>query len=220
MKKLFLILSAAVALSSQVAAGGGKVTDEINYAGGDKTLIEQGLSLASLMREKAGSKTYLALLGGKDKAVNGKIREIAAGDVSAFERVYRVGGDFSEFVSMYAGDLGAGDSASFSPRLKKDFEKRFLAGFPEVWNGRLGTAEVTAASILASETAFESAELEADCLYIFTFKNAYPVTVSFLRGQGNAVSAKSAFVLNKQFTAGLSALLSEMDIGLKMERVR
>ena len=49
MKKTFLILSAAVVLSS------------VAWAKGNKTLIEQGLSLASLMSEKANSETYLAL---------------------------------------------------------------------------------------------------------------------------------------------------------------
>lgn len=46
-------------------------------AKGNKTLIEQGLSLASLMSEKANSETYFALvMGANGGAKNGKTKKV------------------------------------------------------------------------------------------------------------------------------------------------
>ena len=223
MKKTFLILAAAVLVSSAFAKGGEGKTAKARTE--EKTLIAQGLSLAALMHEKANSETYLTLMGGNDEVMGESIREIGAGDVSKPVAVYRLGGDFSEFYSAMLSGLGgvlnADFASQFSPELKMDIEKRFLSGVASMWNGKtVGATGLAATSVLASESAFDCAELKADCLYIFTFKDAYPVAVSFIRRQGNAVSASASFVMSRDFVAELSALLLEMDIGLKIERIQ
>ena len=213
-RKFLLILAAAVMLSSCANAKG------------NKTLIEQGLSLASLMSEKANSETYLTLvMGANDEAMGDKIREIGSGDVSKPTAVHCVSGDFSEFYSTMLSGLGgvlnADFAKQFSPELKADTEKQLLSAVASILIAqKSGSTDLAATSILASETAFDCPELKEDCLYIFTFKKAYPVAVSFTRRQGNAVSAKANFVPSKDFTDELSALLSEMGGILKIEKVQ
>ena len=215
MKKLFLILAAAVVLSSCANAKG------------NKTLIEQGLSLASLMREKANSDAYFAIFGflsGSDFELAQKIREMGEGDVSKPTAVYRVGGNFSEFYNTILSgfnDVLDDEAMQLSPELKADIEKALLSGMASSLNAKQGYSRlVTAANILASETVFDCPELKEDCLYIFTFEKAHPVAVSFTRGQGNAVSAKASFLLVDDIDDELSALRSEMGGILKIEKVQ
>ena len=214
MKKIFLILAAAVVLSSCANAKG------------NKTLIEQGLSLASLMREKANSDAYFAIFGflsGSDFELAQKIREMGEGDVSKPTAVYRVGGNFSEFYNTILSgfnDVLDDEARQLSPELKADIEKALLSGMASSLNAKQGYSRlVTAANILASETVFDCPELKEDCLYIFTFEKAHPVAVSFTRGQGNAVSAKASFLLVDDIDDELSALRSEIG-SLKIKKLQ
>lgn len=231
MKKLFLILAAVFVLSSvawaQTSAGSGLADsteeerrkaweqeweDEISEE--HKTFIIQGLSLISLMKEKAMNDDYSRLLGRNDEFI-AKLHELCAGDMSKIHDVIRLSGVFDMF------SLSEERLLQFSPMLKRELEILLLKSFTANWSNKAEMDKIAAASFIASERTFVSSELKEDCIYIFGFEDdsLYPVAVGFMRGEGNSVSAFSTFVLSKDFVTDVFKLAIFSDIGLKWDRV-
>lgn len=231
MKKTFLIFAAALVLSSvafaQTSAGSGLAdsTEEERRKAWEqewedeiceehKTFIIQGLSLISLMREKAMNDDYSRLLGRNDEFI-AKLHELCAGDMSKIHDVIRLSGVFDMF------SLSEERLLQFSPMLKRELEILLLKSFTANWSNKAEMDKIAAASFIASERTFVSSELKEDCIYIFGFEDdsLYPVAVGFMRGEGNSVSAFSTFVLSKDFVTDVFKLAIFSDIGLKWDRV-
>lgn len=231
MKKLFLILAAVFVLSSvawaQTSAGSGLAdsTEEERRKAWEqewedeiceehKTFIIQGLSLISLMKEKAMNDDYSRLLGRNDEFI-AKLHELCAGDMSKIHDVIRLSGVFDMF------SLSEERLLQFSPMLKRELEILLLKSYTANWSNKAEMDKIAAASFIASERTFVSSELKEDCIYIFGFEDdsLYPVAVGFMRGEGNSVSAFSTFVLSKDFVTDVFKLAIFSDIGLKWDRV-
>ena len=231
MKKIFLILAASVVLSlvawAQTSAGSGLAdsTEEERRKAWEqewedeiceehKTFIIQGLSLISLMKEKAMNDDYSRLLGRNDEFI-AKLHELCAGDMSKIHDVIRLSGVFDMF------SLSEERLLQFSPMLKRELEILLLKSFTANWSNKAEMDKIAAASFIASERTFVSSELKEDCIYIFGFEDdsLYPVAVGFMRGEGNSVSAFSTFVLSKDFVTDVFKLAIFSDIGLKWDRV-
>ena len=231
MKKIFLILAAVFVLSSvawaQTSAGSGLAdsTEEERRKAWEqewedeiceehKTFIIQGLSLISLMKEKAMNDDYSRLLGRNDELI-AKLHELCAGDMSKIHDVIRLSGVFDMF------SLSEERLLQFSPMLKRELEILLLKSFTANWSNKAEMDKIAAASFIASERTFVSSELKEDCIYIFGFEDdsLYPVAVGFMRGEGNSVSAFSTFVLSKDFVTDVFKLAIFSDIGLKWDRV-
>ena len=231
MKKIFLILAAVLVLSSvawaQTSAGSGLAdsTEEERRKAWEqewedeiceehKTFIIQGLSLISLMKEKAMNDDYSRLLGRNDEFI-AKLHELCAGDMSKIHDVIRLSGVFDMF------SLSEERLLQFSPMLKRELEILLLKSFTANWSNKAEMDKIAAASFIASERTFVSSELKEDCIYIFGFEDdsLYPVAVGFMRGEGNSVSAFSTFVLSKDFVTDVFKLAIFSDIGLKWDRV-
>ena len=231
MKKTFLIFAAVLVLSSvawaQTSAGSGLAdsTEEERRKAWEqewedeiceehKTFIIQGLSLISLMKEKAMNDDYSRLLGRNDEFI-AKLHELCAGDMSKIHDVIRLSGVFDMF------SLSEERLLQFSPMLKRELEILLLKSFTANWSNKAEMDKIAAASFIASERTFVSSELKEDCIYIFGFEDdsLYPVAVGFMRGEGNSVSAFSTFVLSKDFVTDVFKLAIFSDIGLKWDRV-
>ena len=231
MKKIFLILSAVLVLSSvawaQTSAGSGLAdsTEEERRKAWEqewedeiceehKTFIIQGLSLISIMKEKAMNDDYSRLLGRNDEFI-AKLHELCAGDMSKIHDVIRLSGVFDMF------SLSEERLLQFSPMLKRELEILLLKSFTANWSNKAEMDKIAAASFIASERTFVSSDLKEDCIYIFGFEDdsLYPVAVGFMRGEGNSVSAFSTFVLSKDFVTDVFKLAIFSDIGLKWDRV-
>ena len=231
MKKTFLIFASAVVLSSmawaQTSAGNGLAdsTEEERRKAWEqewedeiceehKTFIIQGLSLISLMKEKAMNDDYSRLLGRNDEFI-AQLHELCAGDMSKIHDVIRLSGVFDMF------SLSEERLLQFSPMLKRELEILLLKSFTANWSNKAEMDKIAAASFIASERTFVSSELKEDCIYIFGFEDdsLYPVAVGFMRGEGNSVSAFSTFVLSKDFLTDVFKLAIFSDIGLKWDRV-
>ena len=231
MKKTFLFFAASVVLSSvawaQTSAGSGLAdsTEEERRKAWEqewedeiceehKTFIIQGLSLISLMKEKAMNDDYSRLLGRNDEFI-AKLHELCAGDMSKIHDVIRLSSVFDMF------SLSEERLLQFSPMLKRELEILLLKSFTANWSNKAEMDKIAAASFIASERTFVSSELKEDCIYIFGFEDdsLYPVAVGFMRGEGNSVSAFSTFVLSKDFVTDVFKLAIFSDIGLKWDRV-
>lgn len=170
------------------------------------TLYEQGLSLAALMREKAESSEYRAIVLGDNVGLDAMVRELGAGDVSKPTAVYRLSGDFSFFGSMMLSSVSRGEN--ISPSIKREIAARLLSSFAMMWTGmKTGTTAVAAASLLQSQSVFVCDELSENCAYVYTFQEGYPVAVSFIKGDGGAVLADASYVVDEDFPTSLEAML-------------
>lgn len=187
------------------------------------TLYEHGLSLAALMREKAESSDYRAIVLGANGDLDEKVRELGAGDVSKPTAVYRLSGDFFFLVDMMGAEVS--ESVNLSPALKRDIAERLISGFAVMWTGKMtGALSVAAASVLQSQSTFVSDELSENCAYIYTFAEGYPVAVSFTKGDGGAVLANASYVVDEDFIPSLGEMLDDaknegVDMGLRLEKI-
>jgi hypothetical protein len=98
-------------------------------------------------------------------------------------------------------------------------EGQVFLSFASLWNSRNGVNDMALSSVLVSGLVFDSDELKEDCIYIFTFKDAYPVTVSFKRGEGKACSASAIFIMDKDFPNNLIQMLEGFNVGIKLEKI-
>lgn len=216
MKKLIFITMLFLTMEAAFTLGGK------SKASGEKSLIQQSLSLISLMNEKASSENYVSFLYGGSDELFSTIKEIKIPDNNEDYQVYKIGGDFSNFLNAMLSSLGGSfDTGSFSPQIKKDINQRFLSGFASMWNGKTaGPTALAAASILQSEKVFVSKELKEDCVYIFSFKDSYPIAVSFLQGEDNAIKADACYIFDKNFVSTFTKFIAEMDLGIRFEKIQ
>ena len=188
------------------------------------TLYEQGLSLAALMKKKAESSDYRAIVLGANGDLDEKVRELGAGDGSKPTAAYRLSGDFSFFGSMMLSSVSRGEN--ISPSIKREIAARLLSSFAMMWTGMKASATAAAAvSVLQSQSVFVSDELSENCAYVYTFQEGYPVAVSFIKGDGGAVLADASYVVDEDFIPSLGEMLDDakkegMDMGLRLEKIR
>lgn len=225
MKKLTLILSALLLIFP--------VCTFAKPAEKEKTLVEQGLSLIELMKEKANNEAYIGMLIGSsaNSVFFEKIKELGSGDISNLTCVYCLSGDYSDFVLKYLSGIeelgmpyfGTDGSLkdSFSPELWNDLKRKVFFALPSIWNLYAGanSLEMAAPGVLSASSNFDSDEIDSDCIYIFTFSDSYPVAVSFQRGEGRSVYATASYVLDKAFPKSLESM-QEFGFDVHLEKVK
>ena len=225
MKKLTLVLSALILISPLCMFA--------KPAKKEKTLVEQGLSLISLMKEKANNEAYIGMLIGSsaNSVFYDKIKELGSGDISNLSCVYCLSGDYSDFVLSYLSGIeelgmpnfGSDGSIkeSLSPELWNDLKRKVFFALPSIWNLYAGanSLEMAAPGVLSASSNFDSDEIDSDCIYIFTFSDSYPVAVSFQRGEGRSVYATASYILDKAFPKSLESM-QELGFDVQLEKVK
>ncbi|MBR6296992.1 MAG: hypothetical protein IKR40_11010 [Treponema sp.] len=191
----------------------------------DKTLIDQGLKLTSLIKEKAGSKEYIAMFFGPQSQLTEFLPDLTSADYTTPSAVHCLSGDFTQISTLLMSEVQEADFSSISEIMGKDISQRILSVIPNMWNSMSsGPSGIAMANVLSSSSVFVCKELKEDCMYIFSFGEAYPVAVSFLCGEDGAVLAKASLVLDEDFISSLEEMLSEISpetgIKMKMEKIR
>ena len=226
MKKLILILSALLLIFP--------VCTFAKPAEKEKTLVEQGLSLIALMKEKANSEAYITMFIGSsaNSVFFEKIKELGSGDISNLTCVYCLSGDYSDFVLSYLSGIeefgmpnfGSDGSTkeSLSPELWNDLKRKVFFALPSIWNVYADNASslgITASQVVSASSIFDSDEIDSDCIYIFTFADSYPVAVGFQRGEGRSVYASASYVLDRNFPKSLENM-QELGFDVHLEKVK
>lgn len=191
----------------------------------DKTLIDQGLKLTSLIKEKAGSKEYIAMFFGPQSQLTEFLPDLTSADYTTPSAVHCLSGDFTQISTLLMSEVQEADFSSISEIMGKDISQRILSVIPNMWNSMSsGPSGIAMANVLSSSSVFVCKELKEDCMYIFSFGEAYPVAVSFLCGEDGAVLAKASLVLDEDFMSSLEEMLSEISpesgIKMKLEKIR
>lgn len=206
--KCVIIFFAVPAILLLGACGG---TEDKNAA--DKSLYEQGLEVISLITEMANSQQYLSLYSDNTNVLD-LISAAGKGDFSRPTALYKItSSDNSESVL----DLIQADE--LSETLKKNVKSRMLSAIATQINAMGGYETLAASGLCTSEKLFVSNELKEDEIYLYTYKDAVPVAVTFTKGENGAVSASGIFILYKDFAVdtilGTPELLKELGVEIQ-----
>ncbi len=186
----------------------------------EKTIIEQGLSLASVMKEKASTDFFLSMLDYPGHEMMDLICTIQDCDVSEPKAVYVLAGDFKEIIAQMEipMDFNIND---LRPELIVELERTFYCLIPALWNSEQGMNQSAITALLSSKKVFDSDELTfKQCFYIFEFENAYPVMVYFERGEGRAVLATAFFIMDMDFIPSFQKMMSKNKTGMKLQKIQ
>ncbi|MEA4822852.1 MAG: hypothetical protein VB111_01895 [Clostridiaceae bacterium] len=80
--------------------------------------------------------------------------------------------------------------------LRNEVEKRLISAFPTRINALNGATVLAATSMLNSSDVFIGKGLTHYTVYIYIFEAGTPISVTFIPGSDNVVSANSSFIIN------------------------
>ena len=193
MKHLTAVLVMAFVITCVSASAAEQPSEE---GAVQQSLYDQGLDLVSLVSEMASSDAYLSVYTTVDEVayIAHSIREM---DYSSPAAVFAVQMDVQGLIR----EMASGMIDQLSDKLADYLVKRTCTAIPSFLNGQLGSAQIAAASIITAGKTFMLEGLSDSMLYLYVFKNGYPVMVSFVPGEDGAVSASAFFVLDERYSA-------------------
>ena len=170
----------------------------------EKSAYDHGLELVTMLDEMSESEEYIQIYTGASS-----INEIVAGigelDYSAPSNVYKI--TVSEENLSAMAELGRLEGAS--EELQSFVKQRTLAALITQVNAMAGAETLAATSVCTAGKTFVNKELESAMIYLYVYKEAPPIAVTFVPGDDSTVSATANFILYKEFTCGSSAELKE-----------
>lgn len=157
------------------------------------SLYERGLEIISLMKEMAGNDEFTSLFT-VDTEVRSILQEAGQGDFSQPATVYRIRFPKAGLLAFLL-DSAEADLKELSPSLQKSLEAKALSSvFNQITARFGGNNALAASSICVAERVFVYEEMEENEIYLYTYENAVPAAVIFLKGENGAVSAAGSFV--------------------------
>ena len=185
-----MILAILIALNVFLSMGCDKQVKEENK----ESLYEHGLEVIHLMSEMAQSTAFSNTYTGNESILN-IIHKIGDGNYEEIKKVYMISFDKKNLENMteLAGVVGMSDE------LKGYTMQRMITAIVSYINAYSGAEKLSAASVCAASKTFVSNELDHDSVFIYTYKDAYPVAVTFIAGEDNSVLANGMFLVNESF---------------------
>lgn len=196
MKKIISVLSTAV--FCLVFCGCEKADTKPDVSKKEQiSIYDRGLEIVQMLDEQAKDENYSKVFAGSDE-ITQLGQEIAKGDYSSPKAVYEISFDDEQllkFVNAYE------DVKDFSGNLKDMMKTRVKTSLINVINAQSGVEYVAAAGVYTANKIFVSDELNQDKIFIYMFDNTYPVSISFVKGEDNAVSANGCFIFDKDLNS-------------------
>ena len=201
MKKKAIVTIAALALCAMAVSC--KKADKANTPmAAEQSLYERGLALASEVYECAASKELLDFMM-SDYGWETLQSEGEAVKKSEPTACYELHPDYESFI------LSVTEEEDWYKYLPSGVRKRAEQGlFSSVFNYNMSVRGVTYLALSSALTAtalFDSSELQADTTYLYVFKTSYPVLVTFIKGEGNAILANASLVFAENLINASSA---------------
>lgn len=178
-----------------------------------------GMELIANLREISKDESYAnTFLSGAEDAVAEMVDGIRAMDYSHVEHIYRVK-NMDEVITagMYMAEF---DNDASSDIVKSVLEAKFVFGISDIITARrTGTIALAVESTFVTDTTFVDASIK-DCeVYVYTFKEAYPVMVCYVPGKDGAVSATANYIIVDDYIGVDGDALSK-DIGFSVLNVK
>lgn len=169
----------------------------------EPSLYERGLEIISIMKEMAGSDEFISLFS-VDTEASSILREAGEGDFSQPAVVYRIRFPEDAFLNSLL-NFAETDLENLSPSLQESLKSKALSSIFNQMNARFGGAKALAASsVCIAENVFVYDGIEENEIYLYTYEDAVPAAVTFLKGRDDAVSATGTFVFYNISEAGSS----------------
>ena len=179
------------------------------------SLEVHGMQIVSMLQEIAESEDYLSIYSSDEELLE-IIGTFAEGDHSDPKTIYRL--TLSEESTKFL--CGTDILTSLSPKLQTFLESRVQASLISIANARGGSNALAAASICTIGKTFVSDEITSDMIYLYTFKDAVPVAVSFTVDEGNTVSASGTFLIAEELDTtspeSIREFFSEIDLSVEV----
>ena len=200
MKRIKLCFAALALCAMAVSCKKADKTDTPMAA--EQSLYERGLALASEVYECAASKELLDFMM-SDYGWDTLQSEGEAVKKSEPTACYELHPDYESFI------LSVTEEEDWYKSLPSGVRKRIEQGlFSSVFNYNMSVRGVTYLALSSALTAtalFDSSELQADTTYLYVFKTSYPVLVTFIKGEGNAILANASLVFAENLINASSA---------------
>ena len=190
MKKKAIVTIATLALCAMAVSC--KKADKPNASMAlEQSLYERGLGLASEIYECAASKELLDIMM-SDYGWETLQSEGEAVKKSEPTACYELHPDYESFILSVTEEEDWYKSLPSGVR-KRTEQNLFSSFFNYNMNVR-GATYLALSSALTATALFDSSELQADTTYLYVFKTSYPVLVTFIKGEGNAILANASLV--------------------------
>lgn len=203
-KKLSCILIAVCLLLVFTACSSSKGDNEQKKADSD-ILYTKGLELVDLLHEMASSEEYITLFGIPSEIYH---EELANGDYENCIAVYQVNISDTQLQSFMK--LSGIETDNFSDNLISQITKKSYSSFiVQLVARQSGSEALAASSLITGSSLFVYEELKEPTMYIYEYKDSYPVVVSFYPGDDGAVSAGASYFLIDELKTADEAAFSD-----------
>lgn len=189
MKRSLTLLLSVIMLLSLCACGETASTKEA-----EKSLYEHGLDVIAVMSEMTQLESYVETYTGSGE-IKEVVKSIGEGDYTAPKAVYAITVN-AEQIAAYA-DVEALDGASDA--LQKTMENKFIVALISQVNGRAGAMNLAAASVCTAGKTFVTDEISESVIYLYTYENGKPISITFTCGEDRTVSAAGMFMMYDEF---------------------
>ncbi|MCM1536757.1 MAG: hypothetical protein NC126_12630 [Clostridium sp.] len=188
MKKQSLLAAAILSLML-LATGCGKEKKQE-----PPSLYDKGLSCVTTLSQELNEE-YIGYFTSYE--FSEIVTELAKQDYSQPESVYELkypdGGLKQLILSLSLGDASTDDIPDAV--LEKVAGLSYLAN---MINARMGTNYLALSSILSADELFVNEEVTENTAYLYFYKNAYPVMVSFRVGEDGAIHATGSYIFSDE----------------------
>lgn len=162
-----------------------------------KSLYAHGLDVIGMLSEMTSSESIIGIY-----TANSEIKDIilALGNHSykTPDAVYAI--TIPEETLMGMAELS--DLGDVSDVLKSFLTQRVMSSLMGQINAMSGVENLAASSVCTAGKTFVSENAAENVIYVYVYKNAAPIAVTFTLGEDHTVSATGTFILYDDFTCG------------------
>lgn len=159
-----------------------------------ETLYTQGLEVIQLMSEMIQSEEYIDLYT-DNSGIKEIVQNISTGDYTTPKAVYAISIANENLAKM----VEMNSLVDVSEKLKSFLTQRVFSSLMVQINSMSGAEKLAATSICTVGKTFVNENVKENVIYLYTYDNAVPVAVTFIVGEGQAVSASGAFIMYDRF---------------------
>ena len=161
------------------------------------SLLDAGSEIISLMDEMINNESYQEVMASSSD-LESAFKMLAVGDYSKASAVYEIhipDRTYDNFISInQEGDV----KNDMSEKLYTELKGRMTVSLANMINGRYnGASYLAASSIVSASKVFVNTELEESKVFLYTFETGFPIMISYVKGDGGAVTATGYFLMNE-----------------------
>lgn len=197
MKKLFFAITFALTLGCILCSCSTDAQQEKSLYAQEKSLYTQGLEVIALMDEMVKNESYIGAYSTSEE-IFAITKELAGNDYSCPAAVYAL--SFPDEALSSLAELSELENAS--AELNRSLKAKLSSALITQINARSGVSALAAAAICTSGKTFVNHEADGNVTYLYTYRDAAPVAITFIPGEDFAVSATGSFILSDSFSYG------------------